>query len=100
MPQRAAAQEARRLVQTARRNYDFLRAGRGEHNVEYAVKLTRAAAGMLDQARSAVQRGYQPPARSPLLGTPDGYCGPLCHTRLGMPNAVAFEGQRLPHAAE
>ena len=89
--------EARLLVEKAEHNYDFLKFGRGVHNVEYAVRMIQAAAGYLDRAMSLMQPDYHPPARSHLLTAPDGYCTVLCHARLGLPEETRFDHLTFPH---
>jgi hypothetical protein len=90
--------EARLLVEKARHNYDFLKFGRGVHNVEYAVNLSRATAGFLDRAMSGMQPDYRPPTRSQVMSTPDGYCTALCHARLGLPEEMEFDHIDFPHS--
>lgn len=89
---------ARLLVEKARHNFDFLKFGRGVHNVEYALRLTQATVGYVDQAMSSMVADYRPPARIPLLTTPDGYCSILCHARLGLPEETQFDHLTFPHA--
>ena len=90
--------EARLLLEKARHNYDFLKFGRGVHNVEYGVRLIQAASGYLDRAMSQMKPGYRPPARPRLLSAPDGYCTVLCHARLGLPEETEFDHLSFPHA--
>ncbi len=94
---RLAASEARVLLEKARTNYDFLKYGRGVHNVEYAVKLAKATYSFIDTALAGLQRGYQPPTRSALVATPDAYCAVLCHSRIGLPETVQTEELQFPH---
>ena len=89
---------ARLQVQNARHNLDLLRGGRGAHNVEYAVRLTQAAARSLDKAMPALDADYRPPRRPPLVSTPDGYCTALCHARIGLPEETEFEHMVFPHS--
>ena len=90
--------EARLLVEKARHNFDFLKYGHGVHNVEYAVRLTRASATYLDQAMDKMDAAYRPPERSRLLASPDGSCSILCHARLGLPEEMPFDHLDFPHA--
>ena len=92
------ATEARVLVQKARHNYDFLKFGRGAHNVEYAVNLARASASGLDRAMKALSPKYAPPERPAILSTPDAYCTAMCHARLGLPEETSFDHLVFPHA--
>ena len=91
--------EARLLIQKARHNYDFLKFGRGAHNVEYAVQMIRAATGYLDRAMAQMKGDYRPPSRSRVVTAPDGYCTVLCHARLGLPEETRFERMTFPHSA-
>lgn len=50
---------ARLQLQNARHNLDLLHAGKGAHNVEYAVRLAKAATKFVDAAMPALQSGSQ-----------------------------------------
>ena len=89
---------ARLQVEKARHNLDFVQFGHGVHNVEYAVRLIRAAAGYLDDAMGRMDPVYDPPDRMPLVGTEDAYCTALCHARLGLPQETQFDHMTFPHA--
>ena len=88
---------ARVLIEKARENYDFLKFGRGVHNVEYALNLTKAATGFLDRAMGQMDRTYQVPNRPKLVTSPDGYCSTLCHVRIGLPEETPFDHMIFPH---
>jgi hypothetical protein len=103
---RKAVERARQQGRTLRKqeewldeaeyNYNFVARGRAAHNVEYAVKLMKVAAQRVDQ----IFNSLRVPARVPkgkLLGTPDGYCTVLCHSRLGLPDTVKYELMEFPH---
>jgi hypothetical protein len=91
--------QANALIDDAKHNFDMVRTGKGVHNVEYAVKLLKAAADQIDVAMKYVDGNARPMERERLLGTPDGYCAILCHTRVGLPEEVTFAEMNLkfPH---
>ena len=88
---------ARLLIEKARQNYDFLRHGRGVHNVEYALNLAKAATRFIDLSMGQIDPSYQVPKRSKLLTSPDGYCSVLCHARIGLPEETQFDHMTFPH---
>jgi hypothetical protein len=92
-----ATPEIEALLQDATYDYDFVKEGRGVHNVEYAVRLLKRTEDILDEARSKVQPPLEALTRDRLLGTPDGYCSMLCHERIGIPDRVTFERMDFPH---
>lgn len=71
--------------------------GRGEHNVEYAVKLAQAGAARVDGLLTALDPKAKAIPRDDLLGQKDAYCFPLCHRRLPFKAEVTLEGKKLPH---
>jgi len=87
--------QAKELVADARFNYDFVRDGKGVHNVEYAVKLLQTAADQIDTAMKFISKDARPIVRDTLLGTPDNYCLTLCHARIGIPDKLQFENMAL-----
>lgn len=97
---RAGATEAKldSLLEEAVYDYDFVIEGRGVHNVEYAVRLLKRTADLLDEARTILPARMDPVPRDRLLGTTDGYCTILCHNRIGIPESLAFERMEFPHA--
>jgi hypothetical protein len=95
---RHKAEQAKRLFENAKSNYEFVIQGRGAHNVEYAALLLKGAANDLDSLYQVVGTSRRA-SRDKLLGTPDGYCTQLCHTRLGLPDALNFEYIEFPHSA-
>lgn len=92
--------ETKGLLEDARYNFNFVVSGRGAHNVEYAVKLVKAASEQLDMAMKYLDRNYKAPKRSPLLTAADGYCRVLCHDRIKLPDELDFEGMsmKFPHS--
>ncbi|MBI2503018.1 MAG: NapC/NirT family cytochrome c [Candidatus Latescibacteria bacterium] len=89
--------EPQQWLEQARHNYDLVHTGKGAHNVEYALTLLQAVTRDVDRSMERLRPGYRPPVRSPLLTTPDGGCGPLCHTSIGMPEQVPLKTMTLPH---
>jgi hypothetical protein len=84
-------------LKEAREAYLFVKDGRGEHNVEYAVKLLQAAAARVDALLLALDPKATPIPRDELIGQKDAYCFPLCHQRLPFKTEVRLEGKKLPH---
>jgi len=84
-------------LRDAREAYLFVKEGRGEHNVEYAVKLLQAGAARVDAALRALDPKAKPIPRDDLIGQKDAYCFPLCHQRLPFPAEVTLDGKKLPH---
>lgn len=84
-------------LKDAREAYLFIKEGRGEHNVEYAVKLAQAGVARVDALFQALDPKVKLIPRDDLLGQKDSYCYPLCHQRLPFPAEVRLEGKKLPH---
>jgi hypothetical protein len=84
-------------LKDAREALLFVKEGRGEHNVEYAVKLVQAGVARVDALLQALDPKGKPIARDDLIGQKDGYCYPLCHQRIPFPAEVMLEGKKLPH---
>lgn len=84
-------------LKDAREAYLFVKEGRGEHNVEYAVKLVQAGAARIDALLKALDPKAKPIPRDDLIGQRDGYCFPLCHQRLSFKAEVGLGGKTLPH---
>lgn len=83
------AGQAKRIAD-AQYNLNFVKFGRGAHNIYYAAKLLRKVDEDLKEAPSA--------GSSMLL---DGsYCTKLCHAKLGVkvPEKVKVRGKDMPHA--
>ncbi len=89
----------RKLLEDALFNYNFVRDGRGEHNVEYAVKLLASSMDQYEIAKKSINPGYSPTTRPDVLREPDGYCAKLCHNRLGLPEKKFFDEMHIefPH---
>jgi hypothetical protein len=91
--------QARALVADAQGNLDFLRAGRGAHNIEYALKILRVGHEQVTAAfRMAGAEGA--PAKPAILANPSAYCATLCHARVTAPDKLFFKEMELsfPHA--
>jgi hypothetical protein len=84
-------------LRQARETYLFVKEGRGEHNVEYAVKLVQAGVTRVDDALRALDTQAKPIPRDDLIGQRDAYCFPLCHQRLPFKAEVSLDGKNLPH---
>jgi len=90
---------ARSLVADAQANLAFLRAGRGAHNIEYALKIVRVG---YEQVAAAFKMAGVPggPPRPAILATPSAYCATLCHARVMPSDKVFFREMELqfPHS--
>jgi hypothetical protein len=84
-------------LKDAREAYLFVKDGRGEHNVEYAVKLLQAGVARVDALLAALDPKAKPIPRDDLIGQKDAYCFPLCHQRLPFKEEVRLDGKTLPH---
>jgi len=84
-------------LKDAREAYLFVRDGRGEHNVEYAVKLLQAGAARVDALLQALDAKAKPIRRDDLIAQKDAYCFPMCHQRLPFKTDVVLDGKKLPH---
>lgn len=94
---RAVPRKHAAALRDARDAFLFVKEGRGEHNVEYAVKLVQAGAARVDAMLAALDKTAKPIARDDLIGQADGYCFPLCHQRLPLKDEVALDGKTLSH---
>jgi len=81
----------------ARDAYLFVKEARGEHNVEYAVKLVQAGVARVDAMFQAMDPKVKPIPRDDLIGQKDAYCFPLCHQRLLFKSEVTLDRKALPH---
>jgi hypothetical protein len=93
--------QAKELIDDATYNFNFVKIGKGVHNIEYAVKLIQTVADQIDTAMKIIVPEAKPMERDRLLGTPDGYCAILCHNRLGLPAETPFPQMAVsfPHQA-
>jgi hypothetical protein len=87
------------MVDDIQFNYEFLKSGRGAHNIEYAWKIVKTAYTQIDLATKLLGKMSVP--RPALIKGDSGYCTEFCHTRLGVPDNVNFEEMQLdfPHRA-
>jgi len=95
-----ALSKAKDLIKDARFNYTFVKEGKGVHNVEYAVRLFKAAADQTDNAMKLLNKDAKPIVRDALIGTPDNYCMTLCHARLGIPKKIIFDDMPIDFTHE
>jgi hypothetical protein len=89
--------EAKKLLEDAKYNVDFVKIGKGVHNPFYAAELIQVADRNLDRLfRLVGQTGPVLPAQSPIKG---GYCAQLCHDKAGvkLPRETSLAGVKLPH---
>jgi hypothetical protein len=88
---------ARKLIEDAAFNVDFVAFAHGSHNVFYASNLLRLSSGWADEALR--QLGKTPPKGNDML-VRGGYCATLCHEPAGIktPDTVAYATRQIPHA--
>lgn len=74
----------------AQYNLNFVKYGKGVHNIYYAASLLRKASADLGVA----------PSSTPNMILDGSYCTKLCHAKLGVkvPEKVKFRGKDMPHA--
>jgi hypothetical protein len=91
--------QARALVADAQANLDFLRAGRGAHNIEYALKILRVGHEQVTAAYKMAGAGGAPP-KPAILASPSAYCATLCHARVMPSDKLFFKEMEVsfPHA--
>jgi hypothetical protein len=91
--------DARALVADAQANLNFLRAGRGAHNIEYALKILRVGYEQVTAAFKLAGVAGGPP-KPAILASPSAYCATLCHSRVMPSDKVFFREMELqfPHA--
>jgi hypothetical protein len=94
---RAQTAYADSLLSDARYNLEFVKVGRGVHNVFYAAGLLRTANRNLDGAMKSL--GEKPLLLSKHSYVGGDYCAVLCHASVGvkMPETVQAFGKTLPH---
>jgi len=90
---------ARALVADAQANLAFLRAGRGSHNIEYALRIVRVGHQQVTAAFKMAGVAGGPP-KPAILASPSAYCATLCHARVMPSDKVFFKEMELsfPHA--
>lgn len=78
----------------ARHNLDFLAAGRGEHNIHYAVEMLRVARS--DAAEILTRSGQGVPPPPTVLASASGYCR-ICHSTSHLGSRLPFAGMEYDH---
>jgi hypothetical protein len=89
---------ARALMADAQSNLNFLKAGRGAHNIEYAYKILKTGYEQVSSAYKTAGLGAGP-AKPAILAKSTGYCMSLCHQRVGPPEKIFFKEMEtnFPH---
>lgn len=92
------AAAARALVADAQANLNFLRAGRGAHNIEYAYKILKTGYEQVSAAYKTVGTGGGP-AKPAILAKTSAYCMSLCHQRVAPQDKIFFKEMEtnFPH---
>ncbi len=92
-PKRA---RARKLVDDAEYNIQFVTLGKGVHNVFYAADLLKLSNSWLDEALGLLGK---PAGKTNDTLVRGGYCGVLCHQVAGVKQleTVTFGKQKIPH---
>jgi hypothetical protein len=89
---------ARALVADARANLNFMKAGRGAHNIEYEYRILRTGYEQVTAAykMAGIEGG---PARPAILANKTSYCMTLCHQRVGPKEKLFFKEMEVdfPH---
>jgi hypothetical protein len=90
------ATQARKLLDDAAFNVQFVEFGKGAHNVFYAADLLKLGNSWIDE--SLVVLG-KPRVKSDDALVRGGYCAVLCHEQAGVkqPPVVTFGTQKIPH---
>lgn len=91
---RGGEQRFKEPLARARHNLDFVRQGRGEHNIRYAVELLRLARSDGDAVLKATGAGV--PAPPTVLASKAGYCR-VCHSTSHLGTAIQFQGMTYDH---
>ena len=88
---------ARKLVADASQNVNFVKRGKGVHNVFFAADLLKVANSYLDESMVAIGKTpLRTPGETLVRG---GYCAILCHKQAGVeaPDEVKFGAETVPH---
>ncbi len=90
---------ARAIVADAQSNLNFMRAGRGAHNIEYALKILRVGYEQVTLAIRMAGAGSSP-AKPAILASPSAYCATLCHGRVMPSDKIFFKEMEVsfPHS--
>jgi hypothetical protein len=88
---------ARRLLDDASFNLQYVVLAKGVHNVFYAADLLKLANAWVDEAMVTLGT---PAGKSDDALVRGGYCAVLCHEQAGvkLPATVSFGTQKIPHA--
>jgi len=88
---------ARKLVADASQNVNFVKRGKGVHNVFFAADLLKVANSYLNESMVAI--GKPPAKSSEETLVRGGYCAVLCHKQAGVeaPDEVKFGAETVPH---
>ncbi|TBR21335.1 hypothetical protein EPO15_10580 [bacterium] len=92
------AKAAKAALASVTQRLDFVRAGRGEHNIYLASKLLTDADSRLTAALAAAGVPAQDLSALPLISGQ--YCATMCHTKAGVkvpPETVRHNGKKMPH---
>ncbi|NOY78694.1 MAG: hypothetical protein GXO76_12585 [Calditrichaeota bacterium] len=85
-----------KLYNDASYNFNFVKNGKGVHNIFYAVKLLKSTKSNLE-AVSKELHAPPPKFRDPILTTPDAFCSAFCHNIVKPPDRIMFEQMDFPH---
>jgi hypothetical protein len=96
-PKKANPARARRLLDDAHFNLEFVELTKGVHNVFYAADLLKLSNAWIGEAVAALGK---PATKSDDALVRGGYCAVLCHeqARVTLPATVSFGNQKIPHA--
>lgn len=96
-PKGAKPARARRLLDDAGFNLQYVGLAKGVHNVFYAADLLKLSNAWVDDAMIALGK---PAVKSEDALVRGGYCAVLCHEQAGVkvPATVSFGAQKIPHA--
>jgi hypothetical protein len=88
---------ARRLVDDAGFNLEYVVLAKGVHNVFYAADLLKLSNAWVDEALAALGK---PAVKADDVLVRGGYCAVLCHeqARVKLPATVTFGARKIPHA--
>ena len=90
------ATRARKLLDDAGFNVQFVEFGKGAHNVFYAADLLKLGNSWVDESLALLGK---PAVKSDDALVRGGYCAVLCHEQAGVkqPPVVTFGKQKIPH---
>ena len=94
-----ARQKARGALTQAEENYNFVREGHIQHNIQYSLSLLNQSADAYEAAMKAINKSYTTPARGAGL-TPENSCLTFCHGNAFNPEFVSYEEGDLPEGLD